>query len=1065
MTELLESMLWVPPVQADLAENNPRELSFVRNKDKFIEGLVISGGVDLTDYAKKQWVIDYVAGELLGLSVDLTGYATETWVYSQGFLTTQVQSNWAETSTTSPAYILNKPIIPDTSNFVTKLTLDSSTASKQFAISGDTGSWVEVTTSGSPVQSNWIETNTASLAYIQNKPVIPAAQIQSDWTQVSNVALDYIKNKPDLSDMATKTWVTQKIIDEVSGGTIDLTGYATETWVNNQGFLTTQVQSNWTEATTTSPAYILNKPIIPDTSNFVTKLTLDSSTASKQFAISGDTGSWVEITTSGSPVQSNWTETNTASLAYIQNKPVIPAAQIQSDWTQVSNVALDYIKNKPDLSDMATKTWVTQKIIDEVSGGTIDLTGYATETWVNNQGFLTSQVQSNWTEATTTSPAYIQNKPSIPPSPVQSNWTESNTSSLAYILNKPTIPPTPVQSDWNQTGSTELDFIRNKPIIPSIAGLATETWVTANFQSIAPTGGANLNETLGVKNGSWVILEYATEPWVLEKILDIVTEGTIDLTGYATETWVNNQGFLTSQVQSNWTESITTSPAYIQNKPAIPTVNNSTITFQRNSAGFTGNTFTVNAASATTINFPAPDWTAASGTVGYINNKPSIPAAQIQSNWTETSTSSLAYIQNKPAIPPAFTGTLITSTTGQSVIGTATTLNAAITLHEVARTGSWNNLLDRPSIPSAPGTGVLTITQNGVANATTFNANATANATIALVAPNWSAASGTAGYIDNKPSIPTVNNPTITFQRNGQTFANNTLTLNQSGAATINFPAPDWNAASGTVGYIANKPAVGGIPNDGTLSINQNGVVNTATFSANQSTNVTIYLETPDWNAVSTSAGYILNKPNIPTVNNSTITFQRNGQAFTGNTFTVNAASATTINFPAPDWTAASGTVGYINNKPSIPTVNNSTITFQRNGQVFSNNTFTLNQSGAGTINLPAPDWNAASGTVGYIANKPTLTDFLDGSKLKYTIITINAGQWVSGNYTHSINNMDITKEPVLSLPIPTSRLNADAVCEAQIIATAFTASQLTLNAKNVPTGTVILSFQYWSTV
>ena len=47
------------------------------------------------------------------------------------------------------------------------------------------------------------------------------------------------------------------------------------------------------------------------------------------------------------PVQSDWNETDTTDLAYIKNKPTIPAAQIQSDWNQTNTSALDYIKNKP----------------------------------------------------------------------------------------------------------------------------------------------------------------------------------------------------------------------------------------------------------------------------------------------------------------------------------------------------------------------------------------------------------------------------------------------------------------------------------------------------------------------------------------------------------------------------------------------------------------------------------------------------------------------------------------------------------------------------------------------
>lgn len=78
----------------------------------------------------------------------------------------------------------------------------------------------------------------------------------------------------------------------------------------------------------------------------------------------------------GTSVQSDWNVTNPESLAYIKNKPTIPAAQIQSDWNQTSTVAKDYIKNKP----------------------------------------------------------------TIPPSPVQSDWNQENSSALDYIKNKPNIP-------------------------------------------------------------------------------------------------------------------------------------------------------------------------------------------------------------------------------------------------------------------------------------------------------------------------------------------------------------------------------------------------------------------------------------------------------------------------------------------------------------------------------------------------------------------------------------------------------------------------------------------------
>jgi len=60
------------------------------------------------------------------------------------------------------------------------------------------------------------------------------------------------------------------------------------------------------------------------------------------------------------------------------------------------------------------------------------------------------------------------------------------------------------------------------------------------------------------------------------------------------------------------------------------------------------------------------------------------------------------------------------------------------------------------------------------------------------------------------------NDTTITFQTGGQTFSNNTFTLNQSSPAIINIPAADWSVSSGA-GLILNKPTVPtGIPNNAT---------------------------------------------------------------------------------------------------------------------------------------------------------------------------------------------------------------------------------------------------------
>ena len=53
------------------------------------------------------------------------------------------------------------------------------------------------------------------------------------------------------------------------------------------------------------------------------------------------------------------------------------------------------------------------------------------------------------------------------PASAQADWNEADTESPAYIQNKPTIPGAQVQSDWNQSDSDAVDYIKNKPSLPT----------------------------------------------------------------------------------------------------------------------------------------------------------------------------------------------------------------------------------------------------------------------------------------------------------------------------------------------------------------------------------------------------------------------------------------------------------------------------------------------------------------------------------------------------------------------------------------------------------------------
>ena len=141
----------------------------------------------------------------------------------------------------------------------------------------------------------------------------------------------------------------------------------------------------------------------------------------------------------------------------------------------------------------------------------------------------------------------------------------------------------------------------------------------------------------------------------------------------------------------------------------------------------------------------------------------------------------------------------------------------------------------------------------------------------------------------------------------------------------------------------------GGTPKDGTLTIQKNGTT-VGTFSANQATNETINIT-------------------VPTVNDATLTIQQNGT--TVDTFTANSSTDKTVNITVPIKTsdltndsnfvsstdlatvATSGSYNDLSNKPTIPTVNDATLTIQKNGTNVQ--TFTANQSTNATANITVP--------------------------------------------------------------------------------------------------------------
>ena len=140
--------------------------------------------------------------------------------------------------------------------------------------------------------------------------------VQADWNESSSSSDAYIQNKPDLSIYAQSANLATVA---TSGNYADLSGKPT--------IPAAQVNSDWNASSGVSA--ILNKPTL---------------------ATVATTGAYSDLT--GTPTLA--TVATTGAYSDLSGTPTIPAAQVQSDWSQSDNTQVDFIKNKPSLATVAT---------------------------------------------------------------------------------------------------------------------------------------------------------------------------------------------------------------------------------------------------------------------------------------------------------------------------------------------------------------------------------------------------------------------------------------------------------------------------------------------------------------------------------------------------------------------------------------------------------------------------------------------------------------------------------------------------------------------------------------
>lgn len=177
------------------------------------------------------------------------------------------QADWDEGIPSSASFIKNKPTIPAPVDISGKEdSLNNPTANGYILASQTDGtrSWVSPTSGDTNVQSDWNESDNTSDAFIANKPTIPAAgdsNVQSDWNQSDNTSDSFIANKPTIEDYSGKE---DGLGNPVSNGQV-LTSQTdgTRSWATPASTGEENVKANWSETDTNSDAFIQNKPEVP----------------------------------------------------------------------------------------------------------------------------------------------------------------------------------------------------------------------------------------------------------------------------------------------------------------------------------------------------------------------------------------------------------------------------------------------------------------------------------------------------------------------------------------------------------------------------------------------------------------------------------------------------------------------------------------------------------------------------------------------------------------------------------------------------------------------------------
>lgn len=669
----------------------------------------------------------------------------------------------------------------------------------------------------------------------------------------------------------------------------DLTNYYTETEINSM--------FNALPAVPTKTSDLTND------SGFLTTSTLPIATASRLGIVK--IGSGINVAADGT----------------------ISAAVASLDWANITNKPTDvsYWTNDAGYITSAALPTKTSDLTND--SGFITSADVPTKTsdLTNDSGFITSSV-NNLTNYYKKSETYTQGEVNsllsaiVIPTKTSDLTNDGSDGTSTYVEadDLATVATSGSYTDLSNRptiGNATLTIQKNGTNVQTFTANATSN-KTANIT--VPTKTSDLtNDSNFVSNTDYAT---ASTGGVVKVGSGLeITNGVLSATGGGTADAVEWDNVLNKPTFST----VATSGSYndLSDKPTIPTVNNATLTIQRNSTSV--GTFTANASSNKTINITVPttaaDVSALPASTKYgasitVTIDPSdykvtttlkdqdgnrLGAAQTIDLPLESMVVNGRYDStNKKIVLTLQSGSTIDIPVGDLVAGLQTEITSTNKLS--------SDLVDDTNHTHKFVTAAQITKLNGIAAGAEVNQNAFSNVKVGTTTVAADTKTDTLELVagSNVTITPDATNDKVTIAATNTTYSDVTTTthglmtaadkVKLNGIATgaeVNVQS-DWNVTdSSSDAFIKNKPTIPA------AQVQSNWTQTTTTA-------VDYIKNKPTLAAVATSGSYndLSNKPTIPTVNNATLTIQKNGT--TVKTFTANASSNVTANITVPTKTS-----------------------------------------------------------------------------------------------------------------------------------------------------------------